>query len=579
MIVYRKTEEESVTSELLSDVYALAERAASTMRHEAATELLIETGRLEAGIVDAMFPDVDGVNEQSSAARRATIIAAHAFIASWDNRTDDAAAWAGRLGNALSGLRTMTLPWKIRTRVPEGFAHYGLFPEVYIKAARDFFAAGSQEEAVCVGLRSIGTSLSAIVAAALEEKGCQVRSFTLRPKGHPFKRKARLSPMLEGIIRSVGGNFLIVDEGPGLSGTSFASAAKKISSLGIPDNRIVIFPSWDPDGSSFISAEAREVWARHRKYVSSFEELWLQSGRLAREASVDPGLLDISAGMWRHLFFERESDYPATHPRHERRKYLSGKPGRGRDSVLLKFAGHGRFGRRKLARAEALADAGFCLPASGICNGFIKSEFTISRPLIGCAVNQVLLDQMAGYLAFIRRNFAADSGMEFDEFVQMATKNIALGLGNEWAGKASCLEKFRDVYTGGVPVEVDGRMNPVEWLLTRKGYKKADSVDHCMDQFFPWRQDISWDLASAIIEFDMSPMEQHYLISKYSVLARDEVSRERLRLHMAAYLAFRLGYASFAAKELSGMPDGERFSALVMRYSARLKREMLWFTD
>lgn len=569
MIVYRKTEEESVTQELLREVAVLAEKAPFS-RHDAATELLMETGRLEAGITDALFPDADGVNELSMAARRATVLAGHVFLASWEERAKDAAAWASRLLSVLECMASMPLPWKIKTRIPEGYVHYGLFPEVYIKAAKDFFESVRPREAVCIGLRSIGTSLSAVVAATLEELGCEVRSFTFRPKGHPFRRKARLSAQLEAALKDAGKPFLIVDEGPGLSGTSFSSAAKKISSLGVDDKKIFIFPSWEPDADSFISAEARAIWGRHEKYTASFEDLWVKSGRLAREASVGPGLLDISAGMWRTLFYRGESEYPATHPRHERRKYLS------EGTVLLKFAGHGRYGREKLKRASAIAEAGYGLPVEGLYNGFIKSGFVEARPLNRGEMNQVLLDEMAGYLAFLRKNFAAEKGMAFEEFCRMATRNITLGLGGEWAEKAASLEAMKEVYEAGAPVEVDGRMMPVEWLLTRKGYKKADTLDHHSDQFFPSSQDISWDLASAIIEFDMSPMEQRYFVSRYSVQARDAVNAERLRLYMVAYLSFKLGYASFAAEELGATADGPRFKDQASRYAARLKREILW---
>lgn len=570
MIVYRKSEEESPTADVLREVVSLATRAGGALRHEDATELLMEAGRLEAGITDALFPEADGFNEMTKAARRASVMAGHVFVASWEGRNKDVGEWAARLTKELEALSVMALPWKVRTRVPEGYVHYGLYPEVYIKAARAFFETERPEDAVCIGLRSIGTSLSAVVSATLETLGCRVSSFTLRPKGHPFRRKARCSERLEAALINAGSRFLIIDEGPGLSGTSFSCAARKLSSLGAADNAIFLFPSWVPDGSSFISAEARLTWGRHKKYSASFEELWIRSGRLAREACVEGGLVDISAGSWRSLFYARAADYPPTHPRHERRKYIAG------GSSLLKFAGHGRYGRKKLERARRLAEEGYGVPVAGVYCGFIKTEFMDARPLGAADLNQLLLDEMASYLSFIRRVFRADRRMDFDEFFGMARRNITLGLGDEWAGRAGALEVMRDVYESGTPVEVDGRMHPVEWLLTKRGYRKADTVDHNADQFFPSSQDISWDLASAIVEFDMSPMESRYLLSRYSVSARDKVDGERLRLYMIAYLAFRLGYATFAAEELAGTPEGPRFSSMCGKYRARLKRELLW---
>jgi len=570
MIVYRKSEEESVTAELLKEVGALAARASEALGHDLATELLMETGRLEAGLTDALFPGPDGFDGVTTAARRASVMAGHVFVASWEGRAADAREWAGRLKKELEGLSVMALPWKVMTRVPEGYVHYGLFPEVYMKAAKDFFEDQRPKDAVCIGLRSIGTSLSAVVSATLETLGCRVRTFTLRPRGHPFRRKARCSAALEEALGSSRSCFLIVDEGPGLSGTSFSCAARKLTSLGVPESAIFLFPSWVPDGSSFISAEARLAWARHRKYSASFEELWVRSGRLAKEASVSGELVDISAGSWRSLFYGREGDYPATHPRHERRKYLCG------GSVLLKFAGHGRYGRKKLERAARIEEAGHGVPVAGLHSGFIRTEFLDARPLRPADLNQLLLDRMASYLSFVRRSFRAQRRMDFDEFVQMATRNITLGLGEQWGERAAALEGMRRVYESGTPVEVDGRMHPVEWLLTKKGYRKVDALDHHSDQFFPSSQDMAWDIASAIVEFDMSPMESRYLVSKYSASAKDAVDCDRLRLHMIAYLAFRLGYASFAAEELAGTPEGPRFSRKAALYAGRLKREMLW---
>ena len=74
--------------------------------------------------------------------------------------------------------------------------------------------------------------------------------FTVRPRGHPFHRELHLSESLENAIRRHAESwFLIVDEGPGLSGSSFVSVALKLERLGIPSDRIVLFPSHDPHAS------------------------------------------------------------------------------------------------------------------------------------------------------------------------------------------------------------------------------------------------------------------------------------------------------------------------------------------
>ena len=73
--------------------------------------------------------------------------------------------------------------------MPEGYAYYALYPETYVAAAEQFIRGRRPGTAVCVGLRSIGTSLSAAVAAGLEAAGWRVLALTLRPRGHPFQRR------------------------------------------------------------------------------------------------------------------------------------------------------------------------------------------------------------------------------------------------------------------------------------------------------------------------------------------------------------------------------------------------------
>jgi hypothetical protein len=57
-----------------------------------------------------------------------------------------------------------------------------------------------------------------------------------------------------------------VDEGPGLSGSSFAAVANALN--GIPDEDIVFVPSWNADPDRFVNPEAAKRWNRHKKYVA-----------------------------------------------------------------------------------------------------------------------------------------------------------------------------------------------------------------------------------------------------------------------------------------------------------------------
>jgi len=496
-------------------------------------EILIAAGELEAGVVDALCPAADGWHPTLAALREASVAAGRFFL----RRCPRPALIA-----AFDALATLELPPHVEVSVPEGYAYYGLYPETYATAAGTFHQEMRPERVGVIGIRSIGASLGAVAAAALEARGCEVHSWTVRPRGHPFYRTLALSPELERQFRAhASWHFAIVDEGPGLSGSSLACVAEKLSWLGVPDERIVIFPSWNPDPGSFVSQTAAGRWMRHRKYVAVFEP--------------SAGLRDLSAGEWRRMVYPTVSAWPAVQPQHERRKYLE-------DRTLLKFAGLGRFGRAKLPRASELAEAGFSPGALGFENGFLRLSFVQGRPLSARDRSPELIAHMARYLAHLWRRHPSGRGARFEDLAGMIEANTGLDAGR--------LERFRAMVTSGRSVAIDGRMLPHEWLLTGGGFLKTDSLDHTDDHFLPGCTDIAWDLAGASIEFGLNRQEAAYFMETYAALSGDREAGRRLPFFRLAYLAFRLGYATVAQNTLRGSPDSSRFAVLAARYRARL---------
>ncbi|MEW6115305.1 MAG: hypothetical protein AB1553_00185 [Nitrospirota bacterium] len=572
MIVYRKQEQRVASATCLSRIRTLAEQfgEGGTFTHEAAVELLIEWGVFESAVTDALCPERDGSRDILHELRKTGLIVGHIFSASWEGKREQEEYWGTQLRSALRKLYFLSIPEMICIREHEGYAHYGLYPETYLEAAKAFAKEHTRESVLCIGLRSIGTSLSLAVAAVLEEEGYRVESCTLRPRGDPFDRRILLEHTLEEVLRSLPYAYvLIIDEGPGMSGSSICCAAQKLSETGIADTRIVLFPSWEPDGRNFISERARERWLRHKKYTAGFEEVLYQSGKIMGPFS-DGTCCNISAGMWRSLFYEGERDFPAVHPHHEKRKFLC----RNHRDLLVKFAGLGRYGRVKFERASILADAGFSPPAIGFANGFIASPFVQGRPLTRDDVSESLLSAVARYLSYLKKNFTVDRDMQFSEMARMIRRNTYLGLGKEWVHRLRKLGMFRSLFEESPPVALDGRMLPNEWLLTERGYIKTDTVDHHADQFFPCCQDIAWDIAGTIIEFGLDQKGSAYLVERYERMSHDRDIAARLSFYRIAYLAYRLGYATFAARDLGMQPDGAKFRGLVQQYADLLKKEI-----
>ncbi|HEX6617875.1 MAG TPA: hypothetical protein VF046_16340 [Gemmatimonadales bacterium] len=574
MLVYREQRREAQPARLLGalrdDLAALTPSSADV--HDRAVRILIDLGVLEAALADAVHSEADGLHPLTDALRRASVAAGHLLWHSWHGGREWLGPWAARLHAAIGAVGALAAPARIETSVPEGYAYYGLFPEIYVAAAVRCARALRAPRVVCIGIRSIGTSLSAVVTAALEELGIETLALTVRPRGHPFDRRLCLAPDLAARLRDhVNEPVLVVDEGPGLSGSSFAGTARALSELGWKDERIILLPSWRCDGATLRSHDARARWHRHPQYCAAFEDVWVATGRLPALAP-DTTLTEVSAGAWRPLVLDDPTRYPAVHPQHERRKLLARPSRADRAPMLLRFAGLGRYGDAALARARALSASGIVAAPLGLTHGFLIQEFTPGSPVAPGTPRAELVGTMARYLAYLRRCHATDAAAT--PLGSMLATNVREGLGDAAADRLSRRLAELPAPTGEQAVALDGRMLPHEWLETPNGYLKADAVDHHDDHFFPGPQDIAWDVAGTCLEFGLEGPARRDFLERYRRESGDTTIASRLPYCALAYLAFRLGYAEMAAGSLAGTDDGRRFGRQMKRYRGLLEREL-----
>jgi hypothetical protein len=577
MIVYRdqrfRASPQAQLVRLYSDLEQLQFNSAGA--HDGAIDALIRAGMLESAVADELFVEADGLHPLDGALRGATVALSHMLWHSWRAAPDQAEGWRVKAMARLATIADRLLPRSVEMTVPEGFAYYALFPEAYLEAARRCRQELGGFTAICIGLRSIGTTLSALVAAALAELGCQVQSCTVRPRGHPFARHPIVTPALEqlwGEDREA--RFLLIDEGPGISGSSLAGTAELLNRLGVSDNRILLFPGWRTDGATLRSAEARAHWGRHRQYVVSFEELSLEYPRMKRLLPAGR-TQELSAGAWRHLLYSDPDQYPAVQPQHERRKFLvQPEPTSYSGSTLLSFAGLGRRSAPILRRAQQLSEAGYAPPVHEISNGFLIRSFVAGTPVRPPAADDALLDTVAGYLAHLSCHHPAEPSVSGAHLNQMAEVNIAEGLGQPWADRFRSRLREYPGSTCEVSVALDGRMLAHEWIQMPDGYLKTDAFDHHDDHFFPGCQDIAWDLAAAAYELELDREGQNRLIERYRRLSGDQTISLRLPLYGAHYLAYRMGYCTLATEVLAATADGARFGAAAQRYARLLRREL-----
>jgi hypothetical protein len=570
MLVYRN---EARLCDTLQVWAALLDQAASlgaSAPHDALVSVLIDLGELEAGVNDCLFPDIDGTDDVSRSLRRASITVARAVLDSWHGVRPARRASIAAVMDALRAVPITRVPPRVALRPSEGYAFYAVHPESYSSAAASFFERARPPAIVAIGIRGIGASLSAMVAARACEDGIPAQSYTVRPRGHPFDRRVAIDAALASRIRSntAGTHYLIVDEGPGLSGSSFASTARALVDVGIEPAAIVFFPSWDTDGTAFKSEAARKVWQAHRRCPADAS---VGGARLLAALDSTSDVVHVSAGEWRRHWCGAEATWPAVHPQHERSKAWA--PAEG---AVVRFAGLGRYGRARLDRAQALADAALGVTPQGLRGGYLRlpyAEGTVCGPVDAC--NPGLVERAARHIAFLARQFPCEERTPIDHVEEMIRTNVRTILGEPWLVAAtSVIGHGRSAIAGAPAVAIDGRMLAHEWIRTRDGFLKVDALDHHADHFFPGVFDPAWDLASASIELRMTEDATRALVETYARMTGDRDVHARLPWHRVAYLAFRTGYVAMAAESLGGSADGTRFARLVPAYSALLRREL-----
>ncbi len=548
-------------------------------RHAALVAALIEAGELAQGIADAEFLSggQDRPSPPQDAAMALLLRLARAVRLSWESGFSHLALPPQGCVRAIGA---QTLPATITCRQAEGFAFYALYPEAYLAAALASPFDGSSR---VIGIRSIGAPLAAMVAAAIGAPP----PLTVRPVGHPFRRELAVSEELAARLLAGAAAFAVVDEGPGLSGSSFGAVADWLEARGVPPDRIAFFPSHGGAPGPQASARHRGRWAMAARYLTPFEDLLLRAHRPQHRIESwaaelvgppDAPMEEISGGQWRRHRGARETDWPPVHAQQERRKFLL-RTGGG--TWLLKFAGLGREGERRAERARTLAAAGFTPPVAGWCHGFLIERWIgDARPLPQCPIEPGRLAEHLGrYLGFRARSFPAapERGASLAQLLEMARHNTEEALGpdpacrfDQWTpADLAWLERRRR------PVETDNRLHAWEWLVLPDGrILKCDAIDHHVAHDLVGCQDIAWDAVGAMMELELPEAACARLCAVIEAESGHAVDPQLLALLLPCYLAFQLGYYSMAA-EAADPGEAIRLRRMARRYGQRLRRALL----
>jgi hypothetical protein len=560
MIVYGDAEYSARADTLACRLQARGDAAQSEPSLEALRTWLILAGQVEQAICDSGIP--------SAALENLTDAVAAAFVCCWfgDGTLDDQLTKAGNLSNELS-----LPPEQVRLKLPEGFANYALLPDQYVVSARKWTDSRTPGQTVAVmGLRSIGTSLSAVVAATLRRAGFSVRRTTVRPHGHPFERKVssfQVGPAAEAVI---------VDEGPGLSGSSMAAVALAARGAGLAPNQITFLPGHANGPGAQASATTRALWKTTPQIVTNLEDLRFggqsirdalaaETSRLtaAQPVSVD----DLSGGAWREFVFSHREDWPAVAENFERPKILVSLD--SGEAVLWKFAGLaclpiGLTGTESAFRElHRRAEGGWSKPPLAHRFGFVAQPWVAGRPLGPCDFNSSLWDYMLRYAEAVRQPplETGQAAQSLDRIESMLQVNCREALGEDLEDSTRDLAATAREWGSDTSPQSygDGRLAPHEWIRDPAGrIWKVDGVGHDWDHTVVGPQPWIWDLAGLLTEWHAEPQP------------RDDVPPEVLRFYGAAYSAFRLGLLVESSKSTSNPGETALFHQAISRYRESL---------
>lgn len=553
MLVFGDPSRRYVTRELIRSAFDHLDELDGATRDslsDATVKILVDVGCLTQAILDAQFErrgcDAFGALERSC--HVAVWHAARLVLEQGDG---------GALRRCLEALSSLELPQDVSVKLPEGFAFYAVHPLLYAGAARKW-RAELDGPFVAIGLRSIGTSLAAMVAAAGQAAHPPI---TLRSVGPPFRRELRLSDSLTRWLTSLPEetHFAIVDDGPRAIRKQFWRRRRLVRGTGSAPGpaRILPFPSQRPGAGG--ERHASETLEEIETIFQSFESLLESRSPWADSRS---GIVEsLSAGAWRERFWPERSSWPPSNVWMERRKFLgTGHDGAGAEvQWLAKFVGYGRIGERLASRDRLIADAGFSPRVLRLNDGFLFTEWLDeARPLWSepVADREKLLEHLARWIAFRARGLPlepGERGASPSQLLEMARRNAGIALGEEadvlehWENR---LNHFAAVVK---PVCTDNRMQPWEWLQLPDGrLLKADAVDHHASHEMVGPQDPWWDAAGAIVEFGFAAREEEHFVRRliaWNVLA---ASRELRDFFVQMYLAYQLGFWTLAAESQAG---------------------------
>ncbi|HZD08724.1 MAG TPA: hypothetical protein VE176_10775, partial [Candidatus Limnocylindrales bacterium] len=183
LLVFRGDQRCASGKELKAALTAQLEQVRSSFSQRDLLGALLRAGELECGVADAS-------PEAASSCERLTDHVANALWIGEHAASVDSNPQKFIVQSLIKAARALPAFEQLSISIPEGFAYYALHPLAYADAIQRIPMSGCL---LVVGIRSIGTTLSAVAATAARARGIVAERVTVRPQGHPYNRAAEFT--------------------------------------------------------------------------------------------------------------------------------------------------------------------------------------------------------------------------------------------------------------------------------------------------------------------------------------------------------------------------------------------------
>lgn len=453
------------------------------------------------------------------------------------------------VANAISRLRSLLkagVPAALAARhprIPAAFRSQDLTHFDVLSLGTKFVATfpDRKRPVLVTGLRTAGSYFAVLLRSYLESQGyTNVESVTLRPKAGITRVEKEI------IARKAAQNCvaLLIDEPIATGGTLGKGIALLIKQGVAMSNVVLLFPvhkngrNWkshadsEPICACHVLTLEHEEWYKHKLISATgpqvLKEYFESQGW---DATIDEaGAEDANT----HLNAASEDKY---HTR-LKRVYsirLSRSDEKVTKQVIAKSVGWGWLGYHAFVGGQRLAK--FVPPIIGLRDGILYSEWVQDH---GGMPRSEVVHTLANYTATrtrdLRLNSESRTDVLRDSQAARGIEELAGRLSTAYGKAGGFLKRARikrelAAMQSHEPTLIDARMRSLEWIASAGSMLKSDFEQHGMGKHQLNLTDPAYDLAEAILHWNLSPAEEQQLLGTYSAQSGDQNVYARIMLH------------------------------------------------